>query len=132
MDSIVIISMDSKEIEKIYIQWKGVDEKMYFSGKELNMHIPDGNIYISLWEDALEFYEEDELKKIDIKDIDIRDIYFILVDYSNKDAAMTFMEKTVFSEHCYFDNDCGWILSLDQLRNNLREFVYMTLCDTLI
>ncbi len=57
------------------------------------MHIPNGNIYISLWEDALELYEEDALKKMDIQDTN-----FLVVDYSNKNAPRPVEKEFRFLE----------------------------------
>ena len=124
MNGIIIISKNDKQIKEIYEQWKYIGKNMSSSLEDLRMSLPEGNIYIHLWEEGYQFYD-DELKKINYKEK-----HFYLVDYSNSDTLIFFLKNTIFSEDCYFDNDNGMIVSLKQLRKNINSFVYFS-TDTL-
>ena len=76
-------------------------------------------IYINYLDEGQNNYEECELKQIDILDP-----AFYSISYSDKEVMKEFIQKSVFSEGSYIDNDFGEIISLDEVqREEVLDFI---------
>lgn len=111
MRSVIIISPNEKEIDKLYQQWKEIGNNIYFDSKTFNMKIEGERIYISCFENGKNYYEDNELSEVKI---DIP--YFYVVDYSDRRVMNRFLLDSIFSKGSFLDNDLGRIVPLDSLQ----------------
>lgn len=120
MRSIILISSSKTEIESLYHQWRDEARNAFKGDDRLSMVLAGERIYILYLAEGQNNYEESELEQIDIIDP-----VFYSISYSDKEVMKEFIQKSVFSEGSYIDNDFGEIISLDEVqREAVLKFIH--------
>ncbi len=113
MQSILLISDSDKLIELINIQCK------YFitnkkNEKKLNLEKGDERFYITLMNNGIDEYEEDEVAFI--KKIFPNKIFFYLLCYTSESGIKDLVNQLSFKEKIYIDDDQGNIMPFSEFK----------------
>ena len=119
MRSVILITSNNNEVEKLYQQWKSKATNVYLDNDKLNMVIYGERIYIDYLEDGIVFYEEDELQNINLDELN-----FYSIRYSSKEIMERFIRESIFNENSFLDNDMGKIIMVDKLKKeDISDFI---------
>ena len=111
MRSVILISPSDNEISCLFKQWEGNAQNMFMDGDKLNMVINKERIYIDYIENGRNDYDEEEINHINIGKLS-----FYSICYSDREIMKLFIQKSVFSQGSYIDNDFGRVVLVEELR----------------